>query len=53
MLSFGALALAEFLGLLAGWLIFKITSRWFPPLHLVVKYIDQMSQAHAAVSQRR
>ncbi|NJC68471.1 hypothetical protein HC031_01840 [Planosporangium thailandense] len=53
MWSFGAVALAELIGLLVGWLIFKITSRWFPPLHLVVKYIDQMSQHHAAVAGRR
>jgi hypothetical protein len=46
--TIGAIAAAELLGLVVGWLIFKITSRWFPPLHLVLKYIAEMSHQHAA-----
>ncbi|HEV7899329.1 MAG TPA: hypothetical protein VGP31_15970 [Planosporangium sp.] len=40
----GAVAAAELLGLILGWLIYKITSRWFPPLHAVLRYIDHMSR---------
>jgi hypothetical protein len=51
--TIGAIAAAELLGLVVGWLVFRITSRWFPPLHLVLKYIAEMSQAHAAAAARR
>jgi hypothetical protein len=49
----GAIATAELLGLLVGWLIYKITSRWFPALHAVLQYIDRMSRCRDAITASR
>jgi hypothetical protein len=46
----GAVAAAELLGLLVGWLIFKITSRWFPSLHAVLRYIQRVSRYPDAIA---
>jgi hypothetical protein len=51
--TIGALAIAELLGLVVGWLIFKITSRWFPPLHAVLRYIEYASQHPRVVAPPR
>jgi hypothetical protein len=48
-MTIGAVAAAELLGLLVGWLIFKITSRWFPPLHAMLRYIDRVSRYPDAI----
>jgi hypothetical protein len=42
--TISALAIAELVGLVVGWLLYKITSRWFPPLRTVLKYIGYLSR---------
>ncbi|NJC81914.1 hypothetical protein [Planosporangium mesophilum] len=43
-MTIGAVAAAELIGLLVGWLFYKITSRWFPPLHAILREIEEMSR---------
>jgi hypothetical protein len=51
--TIGALATAELVGLLVGWLIFKITSRWCPPLQAILQYIDRVSRHPDVMAARR
>jgi hypothetical protein len=52
-MTIGAIATAELLGLLVGWLIYKITSRWFPALHAVLRYIDHVCRYRDAITAPR
>ncbi|NJC67239.1 hypothetical protein HC028_22450 [Planosporangium flavigriseum] len=39
-----ATVIAELVGILLAWLIHKITARYFPSLHAILRSIDEVSR---------